>query len=80
MMTFTSEAGSIEAGIGCSLASDPMLGPVYVASLHPGGAAALSGLVASGDELLKIDDMPVKEIEVCSLLMVLCKCLGMGRA
>jgi hypothetical protein len=36
MIRFHSEDGCVEAGIGCSLASDPHLGTVYISSLYPG--------------------------------------------
>jgi len=57
-------------GIGCCLEHDPLLGVVFISSVRPGGAAALSGKVAVGDVLVKVDGTAVSSLEDAAELLV----------
>lgn len=57
-------------GIGCCLEHDPLLGVVFISSVRPGGAAALSGKVAVGDVLVKVDGTAVASLEDAADLLV----------
>ena len=57
-------------GIGCCLEHDPLLGVVFISSVRPGGAAALSGKVAVGDVLVTVDGTAVLSLEDAAELLV----------
>ena len=57
------EQGEGLVGIGCCLEYDPLLGVVFISSVRPGGSAALSGKVAVGDVIVKVDSTKVTCLE-----------------
>ena len=64
MKDFSCSDGRYEqAGIGCSLSTDPHDGPVFIGELHSGGPAALSGKIARGDRLVSINGTDVIDIK-----------------
>eukprot|EP00960_Hanusia_phi_P074765 768310-Hanusia_phi.AAC.2 len=66
----STDANSIaEVGIGCSLGHDPLSGNIFIAHIRTDSAAALSGKLAAGDVLVKIDGERVTRMEDASLLI-----------
>ena len=57
-------------GIGCCLEYDALLGVVFISSVRPGGPAALSGKVAVGDVIVKVDGTPVDCLQDAADLLV----------
>ena len=57
-------------GIGCCLEYDALLGVVLISSVRPGGPAALSGKVAVGDVIVKVDGTPVACLQDAADLLV----------